>query len=219
MKKIIIVGAGGHAAEVVDYINFINGIPNLENHLKWQVIGLIDDNENNYHLYNYNYPFLGDIKNHEVNHEVNYLIAIANIKFRKIIVEALLKKGVIFCNLIHPTAIVSPTAKIGIGNVISHNVSIGPNVVIGNFNLLNSRCTIGHDTKIKDFNFLSPQTVTGGGAEIGSQNFFGTNVAVLPRTTVGTNSTISAGMVVDKNIPDNSTFFHRFKEKVLVISS
>ncbi|RAR47222.1 acetyltransferase [Flavobacterium lacus] len=219
MKKIIIVGAGGHAAEVVDYLNFINAMPSIDANQKWEVLGLIDDNIANFHLYSYDYPFLGDIKAHEVNHEVDYLIAVANIKFRRLIVESLLAKGAKFCTLIHPTAIVSPTAKIGLGNVISHNVSIGPKVEIGNFNLINSRCTLGHDTKLENYNFLSPQTVTGGGTEIGNNNFFGTNVAILPRTTVGNNNTISAGMVVDKSIHDDSTFFHRFKEKVLVISS
>jgi acetyltransferase EpsM len=60
MKKIIIVGAGGHAAELRDYITYMNraGDINLE------VEGFLDDDEEAYNTYDYSEPFLGTISAH-----------------------------------------------------------------------------------------------------------------------------------------------------------
>jgi acetyltransferase EpsM len=216
MKKVIIVGAGGHAAELMDYLVYMNQLSDALTKEKWEVIGLIDDTESNYHEYQYNSPYLGSIKEHQVRNEVGYIMGIANMKYRRIIIEQLLQKKAQFISLIHPTALVSSSAKIGVGCVISHNVSIGPKAVIGDFNLINSRCTIGHDTTIGAYNFLSPQVVTGGFAVLGNENFIGTNGVVLPAIILGNNNTIAAGMIVDKNVADNATVFHRFKEKIII---
>jgi len=219
MKKIIIVGAGGHAAEIVDYLNFNQQISSDKNIENMDLLGLIDDSEINYNSYDYTVPYLGAIKDHIVLKNVGYIIGIANMKFRRIIISQLVEKGAQFVSFIHPTALISPTATIGVGCVVSHNVSIGPKATIGDFNLLNSRCTIGHDSKIGNFNFFSPQVVTGGGATIGDENFIGTNAAILPSISLGNHNTISAGMIVDKSIENDATIFHRFKEKVVIISN
>ena len=216
MKKVIIVGAGGHAAEILDYIDYIN--QQLKTPKEWHVLGLIDDSQSNYEAYDYTYPYLGDISSHTAKTDVLYIMGIANMRYRKLIIEQLLSKGAIFTTLIHPTALISSSAKIGEGCVISHNVSVGPKAVLGSFNLINSRCTIGHDSQIGNFNFLSPQVVTGGFAVLGDENFIGTNAAILPAITLGNNNIVAAGMIVDKKVEDDSTIFHRFKEKVTIIA-
>lgn len=219
MEKVIIVGAGGHAAELIDYLMYMNQLSIATTAQKWEVEGLIDDSESNYHQYQYSLPYLGTIKEHQVRNDVNYIMGIANMKYRRIIIEQLLQKGAKFATIVHPLALVSPSAKIGMGCVISHNVSVGPKAVIGDFNLINSRCTIGHDSTIGNYNFLSPQVVTGGFAVVGNENFIGTNGVVLPAVTLGNNNTVAAGMIVDKNVENNTTVFHRFKEKMMVINS
>ena len=213
MKKVIIIGAGGHAAELVDYIDYIN---NSSEELKFEIIGLIDDNKENYTHYNYRSKYLGTIQEHTIDENIYYLIAIASTSTRKMIVEKFKIKGAQFIGLIHPTALISNSAKIGEGVVISHNVSLGPKVVLGDFNVLNSRCTIGHDSIVGNYNFISPQVAVGGYSKIGNENLFGTNSCIIPNIKIGNNNKVTAGMVVDKTINDNETIFYRFKEKLIV---
>ena len=213
MKKVILIGAGGHAAELVDYIDYIN---NSSGQLKFEVIGLIDDNKENYNHYDYSYKYLGTIQKHIINENIHYLMAIADASIKKMIVEKFKLKGANFIGLIHPTALISSSAIIGEGVVISHNVSIGPKVVLGDFNVLNSRCTIGHDSIVGNYNFISPQVAFGGYVKIGDENLFGTNSCTIPGVKVGNNNKITAGMVVNKPIKDNETIFYRFKEKLIV---
>ena len=211
MKNTILVGAGGHAAEIVDYLSFSSKHdPNFDIRL----IGVIDDDTSNYEHYSFNIPFLGGIKSHIVE-DCFYLMAIANIKFRSSIVSQLKSTGAKFIGYAHPLALISPSAIIGEGTVVSHNVSIGPKVKIGNFNVLNSRCTIGHDTEIGDFNFISPGVSLGGNTLIGSGNLLGTHSSTMPSVKIGNDNKIAAGMVIADEIGDKETVFFRFKERMI----
>lgn len=213
MKKVIIVGSGSHAAEITDYINHFNEAGPKE---QIEVVGFIDDNEKNYHHYEFKKPFLGSIKNHEVNTEVKYLMGIANHEYRKKIIDLILDRGGQFTGFIHPTAIISPTATIDSTTVISHNVSVGPKVRIGAFNILNSRCTIGHDSVVGNLNFISPQVAMSGYTEIGDENLIGTNACTVPKIKIGNKNKIAAGMIVYKSVDDNNIVIFRHKERLVI---
>lgn len=212
-KQVLIIGAGGHAAEIRDYIRHYNQSGAEET---IEVIGFIDDDQKPYDHYGYEEPFLGDIANHKVRQNCHYIMGIANLKYRKGIIERFQSEGAKFTGLIHPTALISPSAEIGEGVVISHNASVGPKVRIGNFNMLNSRCTVGHDTVMGDYNFISPKVALSGNTQIGDNNMIGTNASTIPGAKIGDNNTIGAGMVVYKNIGDNETVFFRFKERLVI---
>lgn len=214
MKQIIIIGAGGHAAEIDEYIQMIIGSSLIE---PIQVVGFIDDNPDSYSQYQFSAPFLGSIKEHKIDSTKFYVIGIANLLYRKEIVTRFLNENATFITLTHPTAYVSPSSKIGIGVVIAPYVNIGPNAVIGDFTLLNSRTSIGHDTKVGDFNFISPNVSFSGFTVVGNENLFGINSATIPGIKIGNNNKIAAGMILDKNVEDDTVVFHRFKEKVIAI--
>lgn len=212
-KNIIIIGCGAHAAELVDYIEYAN---QLENKNKLTILGLIDDSVLNYESYSYQYDYLGSIKEHIINPNVFYLMGIAGMVARANILKRFKNENAKFISYIHPTALVSKSAVIGEGTVISHNVSIGPKAIIGNFNVINSRCTIGHDTSLGENNFLSPQIVTGGGVQMGNHNFLGTNSCVIPRMKLGNHNKIMAGMTIVNHVGDEETIFYRYKEKLII---
>ena len=213
MKKIIIVGSGGHAAELRDYVNHNNNARPADS---LEVVGFIDDNEDTYHHYGFAEPFLGSIKDHKVNTRVSYLMGIANLDYRKEIMQKLQAQGAEFIGLIHPTAIISPSAEIHPSTVISHNASVGAKAKIGKYNMLNSRCTIGHDTVIGDYNFISPQVAISGNTKIGDGNLIGTNSCTIPGMSIGNNNKVAAGMVIYKPVGDDSTVLFRHKERLIV---
>jgi sugar O-acyltransferase (sialic acid O-acetyltransferase NeuD family) len=212
MKKVIIIGSGGHGAELDDYIRFSNRNPDTE---KIDVIGFIDDNPENYNAYKFSSPLLGSIINHRIFKDALYIIGIANLNHRRTIAESFKNAGASFMTFIHPTAMVSPSSTMGEGNVIAPLVNIGPNVSIGNFNLLNARTSLGHDTSLGDFNFISPNCSFSGHTTIGDENLFGINSATIPKITIGNRNKIMAGMVADKSLGNDSTLFYRYKEKII----
>jgi hypothetical protein len=99
MKKVIIVGSGGHGAELDDYIRY--GIKSRKGEAL-EIVGYLDDNPDNYHRYKFSAPLLGSIKDHEIRSDCSYIIGIANLTYRRKIVESFLEKGAEFISYIHP---------------------------------------------------------------------------------------------------------------------
>jgi acetyltransferase EpsM len=213
MKEVIIIGASGHAAELRDYIRHYN---QAKGEMAITVLGFLDDDSDIYQHYGFEEPLLGDLENHKVRTDCYYLMGIANLKYRRSIIERIQAQGGCFTGLIHPTALVSPSAEIGEGVVISHNASVGPKVKLGKFNMLNSRCTIGHDSHLGDYNFISPKVALSGNTIIGDENMIGTNASTIPGVKIGNKNTIGAGMIVYKTIGDNETVFFRFMERLVI---
>jgi sugar O-acyltransferase (sialic acid O-acetyltransferase NeuD family) len=214
MNRIIIIGTGGHSAELDDYIS-LSKINNPA--FPWEIIGYLDDNPSGYESYSLSAPFLGSIRDHLVQTDCMYMMGIANLKYRRPIIERFLAEGAEFATFIHPTATVSPSAKIGKGVVLALHVNVGPNVVIGDYTLINSRCSIGHDTQLGKYNFISPNVCFSGFARVGDENLFGINSATIPGIEVGNRNKIMAGMILDKNVGEDETIFYRFKEKIMAI--
>lgn len=214
MDRVIILGAGAHAAEIEGYIE-----DNNSNRACIEIIGYLDDNkEENHKKYNLKAPLLGNLFGYEVPNDVQLIIGVANIKLREMLLQEY--KEVKKCNFytfVHYTCRLFSTVKMGEGNIFCPNIQVGPLVNIGNFNTFNNRVNIGHDSVIGDNNVFSPNVGLSGNTKVENNNFFSLNVATIPNVTIGNRNTIAPNMVIEKSIKDDCFFFHRFKETVLTI--
>lgn len=212
MKEVIIIGAGGHGAEIDEYIQYNNS---CKVHLKIKVIGFLDDNPANYNNYQLSAPLLGGIKDHIIRNDISYVIGIANLSYRKFFVEEFLKNNAKFISVIHSSAYISPSAIIDEGVVIGPMANIGPKVKIGRFSMINSRSSFGHDTTLGDYNFISPNVCFSGFTTIGNSNLFGINSATIPNIKVGNNNKVAAGMVLHNDVGNDEVVFYRYKERII----
>lgn len=215
MKHVVIIGAGAHSAEIVGLI-YDNNKHSCENE---QIVikGYIDDKDENYLKYKFKEPLLSNIDGYVPDHDDYFILGISNVHSRTLCLDKLKNRKINFLNFIHYTSIIYETAEIGYGNVISCYSKIGPNAKLGNLNSINSRTEIGHDCVVGSNNVFAGSVGIAGYSNVGDNNFFSMYSAVIPNITIGSNNTIQAGMIVDKNIGEDTYFFHRFKEKVLVI--
>ena len=55
------------------------------------------------------------------------------------------------------------------------------------------------------------------GSRVGDGNLFCINSATIPGITVGNGNKIGAGMVLDKDIANDSVAFYRYKERVVAV--
>ena len=218
MKKVIIIGTGAHASEIVDYIDDNNKHSAFDD--KYKIIGFLEyeyNRENYYNKYGFTAPILGDIENYLPSDDEFFILGVADIIFRQKILKIVLSKSYKFTNFIHHSCIVSRNLQLGVGNVICPGCIIGSNVKIGDFNMLNCHATISHDCIVGNNNIFSSYSGTAGHVTIDNNNMFSLHSAIIPNLSVGSNNIIQAGMVVDKNIENDSVIFHRFKEKVLLV--
>jgi sugar O-acyltransferase (sialic acid O-acetyltransferase NeuD family) len=210
MKNIIIVGTGAVAAELTSYMDDYKDI---------SIKGYIDYNENierYWKAYKLEMPVLGDINSYSFSGDEFFVIGISDLTFRSKMIKIIKEKGGNFLNIIHPSVIISKTAVIGEGNIIQPYCIIGPNVKIGNFNLLTSQTIVSHNSELGNNNFLATAILCGH-VKVKDDNYFGIRSTVLPKINIGFSNKIQAGMIVDKNIKDNSTIFYRYKEQILAL--
>ena len=217
MRNVIILGTGGCAAEVTFYIGDHNS--KVSEGERINILGHIDYDENievHYDRYNFEAPVLCDIDSYEPKPGEEVLIAIMDIAFRQKMINALLAKNAKIGGFIHHSVIMPENLDIGEGNIVFPFCILEEYATIGNYNLLTSYCFISHDCVVGDNNFFSVAGVAGW-VKVGNNNYFGLRSLVIPHVEVGNNNVIQAGMIVDKNVKDDTTVFYRFKEKVMAI--
>lgn len=217
MRNVIIVGTGGCASEITFYIEDNNS--KVDSNEQINILGYLEYEENvskYYENYPYKAPVLGDIDSYvpESDHEV--LICVADVGFRKKAIDVLEKKKANIGSFIHSSSIVPTNADLGKGIILYPFCVIEDNAVIGDYNILTTYSFISHDCTIGSNNFLSTSGIAGH-VKVGSNNYFGIRSTVVPGVEIGNRNVIQAGMIVNRNVKDDTTVFYRYKEQVLAI--
>lgn len=215
MKELIIFGTGAVAAEITSNIEDGNWGASESLCIKGYVTS-DDSGGENWHKYGFKSPYLGSFADYEIEQEDYFILALGAPEAKRKIVRQIKERGGKFLTLIHPTAVVAKTAIIGEGNIINPFVMIGPNVKLGDFNLLTSQSVISHDCIVGCYNFFATSLLCGH-TVVGDSNYFGIRSTTIPDVVIGNRNTIQAGMIVDKNLENDTTVFHRFKEKVMIM--
>lgn len=124
---------------------------------------------------------------------------------RRRLCERILERGGELPVIRHPAAVVSTTAKIGAGAVLSAGVIVQSDATIGRFCVLNTGCTIDHDNRVGDGVSIGPGAHTAGRVTIGDEAFVGLGSAIINGVTIGRRATVGAGAVVVRDVPDGVT--------------
>jgi sugar O-acyltransferase (sialic acid O-acetyltransferase NeuD family) len=176
--RVIIIGAGGHAKEVIDTVRACGR----------HVIAMDDDPEK------WGKDVLGArISAIDEKSSHGALIAIGDNARRK---ERCRSLGFHWETAIHPTAWVAPTARLGRGTVVFAGAVIQSDVVIGDHVIVNCGATISHDCVIGDFAHIAPGAHLAGNVRVGEGAFIGIGSTVIQQVAIGAWTTVGAGAVV-----------------------
>lgn len=106
------------------------------------------------------------------------IVTIGNNAIREHIYKSAAKIGYEFPNLIHPSAYVSPYARIGWGCVLLNHVTVQNGSSVGNGVLLNPGVEIHHDCSVADFDLIYTNSVVRTYAKVGKRVRIGSNVTI-----------------------------------------
>ena len=185
-KRILIVGAGGFGREVVQWA--LDAWPSQAG----RIAGFLSADADCLEERASQLPMLGDPANYEPRSGDGLVLAIGIPEARRRVAESLASRGGEFLTLIHPTAIVSTTAMIGVGSILCPYSIVSDSASTGRCALLNYHASLGHDASVGDYAVLSPYATLGGAAHIGDDVFLGMHASVGPGRRVGARSKISA---------------------------
>lgn len=192
MKRIVLLGGGGLALEIAEYMKAENIIP----------LGYCSPNKEK--QMNSVLEWLGDEKDVHCN-DFNYVIASGNMQIRKAMIAFLIKKEANVYSFISQRSQVSKLVKIGKGAVVLPFSSISGNAVIGDFLLLNTFASIHHDVEIGANAVLSPGARIPGFCKIADNFFMGLNASLVPGTKIGENVDVSINAYIGKKVSSNMT--------------
>ncbi len=196
----VILGAGGHAKEVLDVLKQQN-IPDK--------LAFYDDvsSDRNYPELFKQYKRLRtfeELNEWFIKTDNRFLLGIGELEPRKILRKIGVKALGEEQTLIATNAVVSDlNSIIGKGTQIMSLAFISADVHIGNSVLVNSRVNIHHDVILGSFCEIGPGATILGRVQIGHSTFIGAGAIILPGVKIGHNCTVGAGAVVTKNINDN----------------
>ncbi|MFX0132873.1 MAG: acetyltransferase [Candidatus Hodarchaeota archaeon] len=202
MKKVMILGAGGFARETLWIFRDANKEKN-----EWEVIGFIDENEENHGKIVCDLPILGGFEWFDKNNysDMYVINSVGFPKSKKKVVEKAISKNLKFCSVIHPSVRMSQYIEIGKGTIIAAGNILTTQIRIGDHVILNLDCTVGHDSIIEDHCTIAPGSHISGNVHFKEGVDFGTGSVVIQGVTVGAWSIIGAGAVVISEIPPNVT--------------
>jgi sugar O-acyltransferase (sialic acid O-acetyltransferase NeuD family) len=179
--NLVIIGAGGLAREVYDLAYICLGqVPGFK------VKGFLSDGPSNIESMGYP-PLLGKVADYSLEPDDVFFCAIGKVSDRKKTVEIILSKGGKFITLIHPTAIISPSASIGSGVAIKAFCVLSSACKVDDFTYLQSSVILGHDVHIGRF------------CQVNSFAFFAGNVRVHDMVTVNAGAKLVQNVVVEEN--------------------
>ena len=200
MKKIGIVGAGGFGREVQMLIEQINQV-----HNQYEFIGFFDDNLKKGTIIN-NYPVLGNVNDiNTIDYDLNIVFAIGNPNIKKKISLQITNQHIYYPILIHPNVQIGDFVSIGEGSIITAGVIITSNISIGKHVILNLQSTVGHDAKIGHFCSFMPSVNISGEVNIEDLVYVGTGAIIINQKNIGKWTTIGAGAVIIRDVPDGVT--------------
>jgi len=194
--NVILLGDGGHS-KVIQEIIYANK--------DYQIIAILDDK----------YEYM--TKNNGVIHapmvylnklmttDTKVIVAIGDNVTRKLLSKKFFIRDDQCLTVVHPSAVVSPTATIGYGTVVMPGAYINAKASIGKHCIINTGAIIEHDVCAGNYSHISPNATLTGDVSVGEGVHIGSSSTIIPGVEVGNWSVIGAGSTVIKHIPSFTT--------------
>ncbi|USQ97432.1 acetyltransferase [Caulobacter sp. RL271] len=190
---VVIIGGGGHAKVVIESLR-------ASGHA---VAAIVDADPTPRVVLGV--PVLGDdLKLPELRGQglSALFVAVGDNRLREMLGRKARGLGFSLVNAIHPSATISPTARIGEGVAVMAGAAINAESEIGDLAIVNTGAVVDHDCRLGAACHLGPASALAGGVTIGDRAFLGVGARVIPGVSIGADTIVGAGGVVVRDLPE-----------------
>ncbi|QIW11085.1 acetyltransferase [Francisella sp. LA112445] len=193
MNKLLIIGAGGHGKVVYDI---------AESTKRFDEICFLDDAATGAF---YKSEIIGSsLDVDKYKEECSFIVAVGSNAVRKKVQSRVVRDKLE--TIIHPTAIISDSAKIGKGTIIMSGVVVNADAKIGDGVIVNTASVIEHDSSIGDFCHISPNATICGTVNMAQNTWIGAGSTVINNINICADVVVGAGSVVVSDINNKGTY-------------
>jgi sugar O-acyltransferase (sialic acid O-acetyltransferase NeuD family) len=201
-RRVVIVGAGGHAREVLEILWACRrGGEDVE------PLGFVHDAAGDAAAALNGLPVLGTFE-WLARARIDGLSAICAVGTPAVCERLALRVrglGIPVTSAIDPDAWIAVTARLGDGVMVFPRVVINANAEIGDHTTLNVAASVSHDARIGRFASVGPGARIAGNVCVGERCFIGMGASLIQGVSVGEGSVIGAGAVVLDDVPAGVT--------------
>ena len=192
MSRLAILGAGGHGRVVADCAEAVG----------WKEIALFDDyavdqSTSPWGLQGTSADLLAQLPGFD-----GIVIGIGANKSRLTWQMRLRDAGAIFPILIHPRAIVSSRAEVGLGSVVFAGAVVNVGARLAAAVIVNTGAIVDHDCRLGNGVHVSPGANLAGGVQVGDLSWIGIGATLRQGVTIGREAIVGAGAVVVRPVDD-----------------
>lgn len=196
-NAIIVYGGGGHGKAVIELLRAVGG---------HSILGVIDDARQ---------PgeqilgaavlggegVLAAVLEAGCLQAANAVGGIGAMSSRIAVFEKLRAAGFDFPSLVHPSAVVEPSAKLGTGVQVFPHAYVGSEAQVGFGAIVNTGAIVSHDCVLADYVNLAPGAILAGAVEIGEGTLIGMGVTVNLNVRIGARARVGNGATVKSDVP------------------
>lgn len=193
MKKLLIIGAGGHGRVAAD----------TAKRCGYTKIAFLDDSYPN----SASDSIIGntaDIHLHKNN--CDFFVAVGNIAARRKITNMLREAGITPVTLIHPNATIGENVTIGNGSIVMPGAVINTGAVLCESVIVNTCASVDHDCSVGNYSHISVGAHIAGTVSIGEDVFICAGATVINNVSICDSCIIAAGAVVISDISEAGTY-------------
>lgn len=109
--------------------------------------------------------------------------------------------GIPLAIIVHPTAIISPFARVAAGCTVLAFAVVHTNASVGTGCIVNTGAIVEHDCVLGDFVNVCPRVAMAGHTTIGKKAYLGIGCTILNNISIGEEAVVGAGAVVIRDVP------------------
>jgi sugar O-acyltransferase (sialic acid O-acetyltransferase NeuD family) len=203
-RKLVVVGAGGFGRETVEAVRALNAAGG-----QWRLAGYLDDDPALHGTLIGGVPVLGDTG--ELGNMPDVAVVVCtgrpdNYLSRPRIVETLALPPERYATIIHPSASVSTTSRVGPGTVLLAHTVLTAGVVVGSHVATMPHVILTHDDVVGDFATIASGACLGGNVRVGRSAYIGSGALVREDRSIGSGALVGMGAVVTRDIPPHEVW-------------
>jgi sugar O-acyltransferase (sialic acid O-acetyltransferase NeuD family) len=203
-EPVIILGAVGNSLSLLEALEDIN---DANGAALFRCEGFLDDNPELWGTRVHGVEVLGPVDS-AVHHPeaffVNGIGSPLTFRFRSGIVARTGLPTERFTVLVHPTAHVSPRARLGPGCVVLANATVPAQCALGRHVMVLANATLGHDVVVGDHTCIAAGSCVNSRAEVGASCYVSGGASVREGVRIGDGSLVNTGSAVFRDVPGNT---------------
>jgi sugar O-acyltransferase (sialic acid O-acetyltransferase NeuD family) len=195
MTELLIIGAGGFARETAQAVRDAGDS---------KLLGHLDDNAALHGTEVDGVPVLGGCDLVRELPDARVVVCVGNPRdyaARARLVRRLVLPANRYATVIHPTAVVSATSRIGPGSVLLAHCVLTAAVRVGAHVAVMPHVVLTHDDVVEDYVTIASGVRLGGGVRLARGSYVGAGALVREGTAVGAGSLIGMGSTVLGDVP------------------